>query len=109
MSGRRALPRSKPAEAQAVGLKIWVDERPDGLHRPHAGTPWQDQLEAPIASHSTVFGLLPTRWGARNSVRLKVRVALDHGITELRQGHIYSFVPIIAKDPGDLAHLPPFA
>ncbi|MFZ1431689.1 MAG: TIR domain-containing protein [Geminicoccaceae bacterium] len=96
-------------EAQAAGLKVWVDKRPDGLHRLHAGTSWQDQLEVAIASHSTSFGLLLTREGARNWVRLEVRVALDRVIAEQRAGSTYPFVPIIADDPGDLAHLPPFA
>ena len=50
-------------EARAAGLKVWVDKRPDGPHRLHAGTPWQDQLEAAIATHSTSFGLLPTGEG----------------------------------------------
>ena len=44
-----------------------------------------------------------------NWVRLEVRVALDRVIAEQRQGGTYPFVPIIADDPGDLAHLPPFA
>lgn len=35
-------------DAQAAGLKVWVDQRPDGPHRLHAGTPWQEQLEAAI-------------------------------------------------------------
>lgn len=96
-------------DAQAAGLKVWVDKRPDGPHRLHAGTPWQDQLEVAIASHSTSFGLLLTREGARNWVRLEVRVALDRVIAEQRAGATYPFVPIIADDPGDLAHLPPFA
>ena len=48
-----------------------------------------------------------TREGARNWVRLEVRVALDRVIAEQRR--TYPFVPIIADDPGDLAHLPPFA
>ena len=56
-------------EGQAAGLKVWVDKRPDGPHRLHAGTPWQDQLEVAIAGHSTSFGLLLTREGARNWVR----------------------------------------
>jgi hypothetical protein len=96
-------------EAQAAGLKVWVDKRPDDTHRLHAGTPWQDQLERAIAAESTAFGLLLTREGARNWVRLEVRVALDRVIAEQRQGGTYPFVPIIADDPGDLAHLPPFA
>ena len=36
-------------------------------------------------------------------------MALDRVIAEQRQGGTYPFVPIIADDPGDLAHLPPFA
>ncbi len=96
-------------EAQAAGLEVWVDKRPDGAHRLHGGTPWQDQLEEAIAKQSTSFGLLLTREGARNWVRLEVRVALDRVIAEQRQGGTYPFVPIIADDPGDLAHLPPFA
>lgn len=96
-------------DAQAAGLKVWVDKRPDGPHRLHAGTPWQDQLEVAIASHSTSFGLLLTREGARNWVRLEVRVALDRVIAEQRAGSTYPFIPIIADDPGNLAHLPPFA
>jgi len=96
-------------EAQAAGLKVWVDQRPDGPHRLHAGTPWQDQLERAIAAESSAFGLLLTREGARSWVRLEVRVALDRVIAEQRAGAAYPFVPIIADDPGDLAHLPPFA
>src|SRR3954447_16725774 len=96
-------------EAQAAGLKVWVDKRPDDTHRLHAGMPWQDQLERAIAADSTSFGLLLTREGARNWVRLEVRVALDRVIAEQRAGEAYPFVPIIADDPGDLAHLPPFA
>ena len=53
--------------------------------------------------------MLLTREGARNWVRLEVRVALDRVIAEQRSGRTYPFVPIIADDPGDLAHLPPFA
>ncbi|MGE3742235.1 MAG: 5'-nucleotidase C-terminal domain-containing protein [Geminicoccaceae bacterium] len=95
--------------AQAAGLKVWLDKRPDGPHRLNAGTPWQDQLERAIAADSTAFGLLLTREGARNWVRLEVRVALDRVIAEQRAGTTYPFVPIIADDPADLAHLPPFA
>ena len=34
---------------------------------------------------------------------------LERAIAEQRAGSAYPFVPIIADDPGDLAHLPPFA
>ena len=30
-------------DAQPAGLKVWVDQRPDGPHQLHAGTPWQEQ------------------------------------------------------------------
>ncbi|HEX6014882.1 MAG TPA: ATP-binding protein [Geminicoccaceae bacterium] len=36
-------------------------------------------------------------------------MALDRVVAEQRQGCTYPFVPIIADDPDDLAHLPPFA
>ena len=57
-------------EARDAGLKVWVDKRPDG-DRLHAGTPWQNQLERASAKESTAFGLLLTREGARNWVRLE--------------------------------------
>src|SRR4051794_29209756 len=44
-------------EAQAAGLEVWVDQRPQGTHRLIGGTPWQEQLEAAIAQGSTAFGL----------------------------------------------------
>ena len=41
-------------DAQAVGLEVWLDKRPDGPHRLQAGTPWQDQLERAIVSSAPV-------------------------------------------------------
>src|SRR5262245_16531516 len=96
-------------DAQKHGLKVWVDKRPDGPHRLRVGAPWQDQLERAIATESTAFGLLLTRDGSRNWVRLEVRVALDRVIAKQRTGSTHPFVPIIADDPGDLARLSPLA
>lgn len=44
-------------DAQKHGLKVWLDKRPDGPHRLHAGSPWQDQLERAIATECTAFEL----------------------------------------------------
>jgi TIR domain len=96
-------------EAQQAGLKVWLDQRPQGPNRLIGGTPWQEQLETAIVQHSTAFGLLLTREGAQNWVRLEVRVALDRVIAAQRAGGSYPFIPIIADDMKDVDALPPFA
>ena len=96
-------------EARDAGLEVWVDHRPQGANRLLGGTPWQEQLEAAIAQGSTAFGLLLTKEGARNWVRLEVRVALDRVIAAQRGGKTYPFIPIIADDMQDVDALPPFA
>ena len=96
-------------EAQAAGLEVWVDQRPQGANRLLGGTPWQEQLETAIAHSSSAFGLLLTKEGARNWVRLEVRVALDRVIAAQRAGGAYPFIPIIADDMKDIDALPPFA
>jgi hypothetical protein len=88
-------------EAQAAGLEVWVDQRPQGANRLIGGTPWQEQLEVAIAQGSTAFGVLLTREGAQNWVRLEVRVALDRVIAAQRAGGTYPFIPIIADDMSD--------
>src|SRR4051794_31986758 len=96
-------------EARAAGLEVWVDQRPRGANRLIAGAPWQEQLEDAIARRSTAFGLLLTKEGARNWVRLEVRAALDRVIAAQRKGSTYPFVPIVVDDIKDLEALPPFA
>jgi conflict system STAND superfamily ATPase/TIR domain-containing protein len=95
--------------ARAAGLEVWVDQRPQGAHRLIGGTPWQEQLEAAIAQGSTAFGLLLTREGTQNWVRLEVRVALDRVIAAQRAGSTYPFIPIITDDMKNVDALPPFA
>src|SRR4051794_30092436 len=80
-------------EAQKAGLKVWLDQRLQGPNRLIGGTPWQEQLEAAIVQHSTAFGVLLTREGAQNWVRLEVRVALDKVIAAQRAGGSYPFIP----------------
>src|SRR3954451_4783681 len=94
-------------EAQKAELKVWLDQRLQGPNRLIGGTPWQEQLEAAIVQHSTAFGLLLTREGARNWVRLELRVALDRVIAAHRIGGGYPFIPIIADDINDVDALPP--
>src|SRR3954468_20509715 len=71
-------------EAREHGLSICVDRRPNRSYRLHAGTPWQDPLEASTATCSRSFDLLLTRESARNCVLLNVLVALDRVIAEPR-------------------------
>jgi hypothetical protein len=73
MRGQTALERwrwqmrsRRVPKARAVGLEVWVDQRPHGANRLIGGAPWQEQLENAIAQDSTAFGLLLTR-GARTS------------------------------------------
>ena len=102
--------RSRPARRhRRAGLEVWVDQRPRGANRLLGGTSWQEQLETAIAHGSSAFGLLLTKEGARNWVRLEVRVALDRVIAAQRAGSTYPFIPIIADDIKDIDALPPFA
>ena len=50
-------------EAQAAGLKVWVDKRPDGPHRLHAGTAWQElsPLVVPVLCRPSAATLPPPR------------------------------------------------
>ncbi|MBX7133927.1 MAG: toll/interleukin-1 receptor domain-containing protein [Fimbriimonadaceae bacterium] len=60
-------------KAQAAGLKVWLDQRPDGPHRLQASTPWQDQLELTAtrkALHSASTTLQAnnyTTWPSQNA------------------------------------------
>jgi hypothetical protein len=91
-------------DAQCCGLKVWIDKK-----ALVPGSSWQEQLEQAIAKHSTAFGILLTREGARNWVRMEVRVALDRVIATQQGGMLYPFIPIVADDVADIALLPAFA
>ena len=41
-------------DAQAVGLKVWLDKRPDGPHRLQAGTPWYNSVPQPQLSRPSI-------------------------------------------------------
>ena len=89
---------------EAAGLKVWLDKT-----NLLPGIPWQDQLEQAINKHSTAFAVYLTKAGAKDWVRMEVRIALSRVIDAGREGQHYPFIPIIAEDAGDIARLPAFA
>ncbi|MBR1279005.1 TIR domain-containing protein [Bradyrhizobium sp. AUGA SZCCT0283] len=87
-------------DARAAGLLIWLDK--DDLS---AGIGWQAQVENAISKKTTAFAVHIGAKGVVNWVDSEVRLALSRatGTTD------YPFIPILSKECGGAAALPPFA